>query len=233
MNASELEFHNSFSIDLYKKTEVIRKTIRRKKVEKSVSVWSPSFKGEYGSVEEAAIKVLSSEGGCTQEGAALKLMIAVTALPLSRWPDKRAIHGYLFPQTIFGASGEMRGLDQSELLEGIHSTSSCSALETLDYIENRKGFREFHRAISAAKQMLDKVDRNILVELTNRAFLRRPALHTGWPDLTFIKNCKVELVEVKSPNDRLRPSQAEIAKSFRNIDGIKTSLATVKVVNLD
>lgn len=129
------------------------------------------------------------------------------------------------------------------LSKRVFTVTANEARETLQSLLSRRSRK--YRAIDPREyiteipKLLDKIDRNILYDLTlhfcHQAGSRisqsidAPKTMVGWPDLTIWRDGKVKLVEVKTPADRLREAQVTMSEKVLQPLGMTPMLADITV----
>jgi len=186
-------------------------------------------------VEEQVVRYYAKQGwlGSHTEGNFLSLALKCVAHPLVK-PRHSSFHAsaasvFLQPK---GAPKSESLFSIEELHSNVSTTSASDALQTFDGLSPCSGFYSMAfdgRICRDTFAHFISHHRQFLLELTRLMFVEY-RLHTfeGFPDVTLWDDEKIWLIEIKTPNDRLRASQIDFFDKVAPHLSCRTSVLRVQ-----
>lgn len=186
-------------------------------------------------VEEQVVSYYAKQGwiGTPTEGNFLSLALKCVAHPLVK-PRHSSFHAgadtvFLQPKD---SPNSASLFSLSDLHANARATSIDDALATYDALSPASGFKSVSFDGRIDRDSISDFllcHRNFLIELSRLMFVQyRLPTFAGFPDVTLWDNDHVWLIEVKTPNDRLRSSQKKFLSKLAPYLPCRTSILHVE-----
>lgn len=193
---------------------------------------------------ELAVMAAISQTGCKVaycEGGAITLLVyclcfeRLCRLGMKHWGNARTAQSFMYTSIMCYADllGEHPDLPE-QMLDDIANTGEPEVICAFDTLKSWQGSREgwaFRDWVGVDRELIQVLFRalgNARCAAIARCFLEDPyAYSKGWPDLVWVDDSRVGLIEVKT-TDRLHPSQIITICEMRDLVDLQVEVAQVR-----